>query len=849
MLANLKFALRQLAKSPGFTLVAVLTLTIAIGVNSAIFSLLNSVLLRSGVPYQPDEVACIYTTRQDARREFRPFSFAEFQTLRKSPEVFADVAAVTFNQVSLGRGEALRRAMAFTVSDNYFSLMGVQPAAGRFFSAGETAPNAGQRVVVAGYVLWQREGARADFIGSSIIVNGQPHIVIGVAPEGFCGISALVAPELWLPFGLFAEVSPAFGETRSSLDLSNPTNYAVSLIGRMQPGLTLAVARAHLPVLAERLDALQPAESKSLRELVLKEPFSISPKPEDARPLRIMGLLLLAMSGIVLVIACLNLANMMLARGAARSGEIALRLALGATRRQIVGQLLVEGLVLAGLGGALGLVLSLWANNLLQNYFSAVFSAMNFTLTAKLQPDAMVITATFLFCLVSTLIFSLGPALKASRADLVRDLKAHAGDPAVTGRWNRFFSGRHLLVMAQMSLSLVLVFSAGIFVRSALKAGGAGYTAGFRSEGVVLAEFDFSLASSTPLDVSRRLHAVLERVRQLPGVQSAALASLVPYNNEIALARLLPADAPRGDAANPAVPKLGQTGIFTAITCGYFSSIGVPLVRGRDFTDEESSRAQANQVCIVDEGMAAKLFPGENAVGRRVRFTEAPPGSQPGEMEIVGIVKRHSHGVEDLGKPVAGVYVPLAQTSKSTFFLTARLATEKPPVVLNALGDIRRSLNQLDSDLPLIQLLPFTDFTRKNFTLWMVQLGAVMFGVFGAVALLLAVIGVYAVKSYAVTRRTREMGIRLALGADRLDVLALVMKQGALQTACSVALGLTVCLLVGRVLGSVFFQVDALDPLTFITAALLLTVTSLLACWQPARRATRVDPMIALRAE
>ncbi len=276
-------------------------------------------------------------------------------------------------------------------------------------------------------------------------MNGQRHTVIGVTPEGFSGVSALVAPELWLPFGLFGETAAAFGEAPKSRDLSDPKNYCMNLMGRMQPGVTMKSAQAQLPPLAAQLASVDASGSGKARDLVLAKPFGINTAPGNAGPLRLVGLLLLCMSGIVLLIGCLNLANMMLARGSARAPEIAVRLALGSTRGQIMRQLLTEGIVLAAIGGALGLLLSLWANSFLQNFFVTEFASFNLNLTAQLRPDFVVVTATFVLCLIATLLFSLGPALRAARADLVHDLKGQPGDAAVAGRWNRFFSGRHVV--------------------------------------------------------------------------------------------------------------------------------------------------------------------------------------------------------------------------------------------------------------------------------------------------------------------------------------------------------------------------------------------------------------------
>ena len=848
MLGNLKLALRLLAKSRGFSAVAIVTLAVTIGVNSAIFSLIDGALLRPAVPFKPNEVVCVFTGSRDAQRSFRQFSYAEFLALREPNAVFSDVAAVNFNYVSLGREMELRRSFAFMVSDNYFRLMGAQPVAGRFFTSEQTRPNANERVVVVSHALWQRYGGRPDFVGSTLLVNGQAHTVVGVSPEGFSGVTALVAPEIWLPFGLFAETTAAFGETPKSRDLADPRNYSVNLMGRMQPGVTIESAQPQLPALAARLAAVDVSGSAIGRDLVLSKPFGINTRPGDAGPLRLVGLLLLCMSGVVLLIGCLNLANMMLARGSARAPEIAVRLALGATRGQIVRQLLTEGVVLAVIGGALGLLLSLWSNSFLQSFFVTEFASFNLTLTARLQPNFIVVAATFVLCLIATLLFSLGPALRAARADLVHDLKGQGGDAAATGRWNRFFSARHLMVMGQIALCLVMLFSAGLFVRAAVKEGDLGAATGFTTDGVVITELDFSLARTSEPEVMRRALAATERLRRLPGVQAAALTSLVPYNSSITTTRLLPAEAarPSNDASSPAA---GTTGISSSVATGYFDSIGVRILRGRDFTETETRMAGANRVCIVDQGMAEKLFPGEDALGRRVRVAEPGGSGAAGDMEIVGIVNRHAHGMEDRSKPAPNVFVPLAQEFHPVLFLTVRSGTQDRPALLPAIQTYRRELQELDAELPILQMVTFRAFMEKNFTLRMVELGAMIFGVFGGVALLLASVGVYGVKAYAVERRTREIGIRIALGANRSDVFTLIMKQGVQQTLVALLFGLGLSMLAGHALAATFFQVKPYDLFALGLAAAILAGSTMLACFLPARRATRVSPLSALRSE
>jgi len=850
--AELRFALRLLAKSPGFTAIAVCTLALAIGVNSAIFSLVHGLLLQPLAREKPEEVVSVFTTRKEASRDFRQFSHTEYVALREAKDVFADVTAVNFALAGLGRepGE-MRRSFVFIVAENFFSVLGARPAAGRFFNAEEARPNANLPVVVASYSYWQRLGGRDDFVGSTIRVNDRPHTVIGVAPKGFSGISALIAPEVWLPLGVYAQISGAFSDNELR-DLNLPQNYTLNLIARLPSGLTIESTKPRLPVLEQRLTALQPPDRPGTRELLLTVPskFSISTTPSDDGPLPVIATLLLAMAGVVLLIASLNLANMLLARGTARSREMAVRLALGATRLQIIRQLFLEGLLLAVLGGAGGVLFAYWSNSLLENSFLTLLSSMNFSLAAGLTPDGTVLAVTFLFCVIATVLFSLGPALKAARTDVVTDLKSQGGDSTAAGSFARFFAPRHLLVMSQMTLSLVLLFSAGLFLRGALKAGS--LELGYRPQGVALAELDYSLINVDRTDATNRMFSLADRIRAVPGVKAAGFSTLIPYGNITNTARIMPANQPMPDTTDPKAPRPGAAGVFAAITPGYLDAIGVRLLRGRDFTANEARSKDAPGVCILDEGMAKKLFPDSDALGQRVRFTQ-PRTEGANELEVVGIVSPHRHDVTDNQDgsygPTTRLYVPLAQSYSGGVYLATRYATEDDAVVLANLATLRGEFRRADPALPLLQLTPMSYWIERSITLWTVRLGAVMFGIFGAIALLLAIVGVYGVKAYAVERRTREIGIRMALGADQSQVFSLIMKQGGLQTAVAVGVGVLLSLAVGQALSAILFQVSPMDPVALGGAAALLTFATLAACYIPARRAMAVSPTTALRAE
>jgi len=847
---DFKFAVRQLIKAPGFTAVAVLTLALAIGVNSAIFALVKGVVLRPVVPLRAHEVVNVFNCRQNANHDYRQFSYNEYRELREnSGDLFADLAALEFAAAGIGRDHEIRRSFAFFTSENYFSLMGVRPFRGRFYTAEEARPNANVPVVVASYEFWKRLGGRNDFVGSTLQINGEPYTVIGIAPAGFSGANVLIAPDIWLPLGISSQLGSAFGASETMSDLTNSKNYALNLVGRMRAGLTIDTAKSRLPVLSQRFNAMQSSDSEFAREVQIQKPsrFSLSTSPEDDGPITLIGTLLMAMAGAVLLIACLNLANMLLARGTARAKEIAIRLALGASRWRIVRQLLCEGILLALCGGIIGLVLSVWCNNLLLHSLGSLFSTMNFSFVIDLKPNASVLAVTFLFCLLATVLFSLGPALKATRADLVNDLKQQVGEPARIGRFSRFFAPRHISVMAQIALSLMLLFAAELFFRGALKA--AGLNPGFVAAGDLVTEMDFTLIKKEPADARRReIFYIVQRARELPGVTAVAVGTMLPYGNETDTRRIMSTRATL--STDPKAPDPGAIALYTASTPGYFAAIGVKLLRGRDFTQAECEDKGGRRVAIIDEEMAKKLFPNEDAIGQHVRHTISPKDGSPNDMEVVGIVGTHRHSVlNDADTPLARLFVPFAQGYNGNVFLHLRLSKQDRRAVAGMIPTVRSFLREIDPDLPILVIAPYVDLMEKNADLWIVKLGATLFGAFGAIALLLAVVGVYGVKAYAVACRTREIGIRMALGAHRRDVFSLIMRQGAMQTALAVGVGVLLSLAAGRVLAQILYQVSPSDPFALIISSLILAAAALLACFLPARRATCVNPITALRTE
>jgi predicted permease len=736
----------------------------------------------------------------------------------------------------------MNRTLVHLVTGNFFSLFGTTPAQGRFFNADESHPNAGLPVVVASHAGWQRMGGRDDFVGSTLWVNGQACTVIGITREDFNGGGVLIAPDLWLPLGMFSRISSAFSRTGGQPDLTMRDNHALLVVARLLPGESTAGVAPRLPALAQQITDLQPAGSLGARELMVAPTgrLGILSGPEDEDALAILAAPLVFMAACVLLIASLNLANMLLARGAARSKEIALRIALGASRRRIVQQLMIEGLVLALAGGILGLFISDWANKaLIASITGALQGIATVSLALKPELDLTVLGFTFAACVVATLLFSLAPALRASRLDVVSDLKSVGAASTSGERWNRFFSGRHLLVMAQIALSLVLLFSASLFLRGALKAGD--IPLGFKAHDGLVTEIDFSLRNVEPADAQRSLASALERVDAFPGVVSAAFTTQAPMNNREIDRRVQP-------AGTPADAPPGPQALYSGISSGYFEALSVPLLRGRDFTAIESRDAGAPRVAIIDASLALKLFPGGDALGQRVSVEGPTSDAGATEWEIVGIAGEHRHEFLQV-EPTLRIFVPLVHGYSGPVYLHTRIAGFGPDAIAAALAAVRAELHRLDPNLPVLRHEPFADFIDRDASLWSARLGAAVFGLFGAVALLLSVMGVYSVKAYAVARRTREIGIRSALGAGPRDILALVMTQGGKQIAVACGVGIVLSLLVGQALSSLLFHISPADPIALVSAMAVLAGSALLASYIPARDAVKVDPIEALRAE
>jgi predicted permease len=864
LLQDLKFSLRLLAKTPGFTLTAIAVLALGIGVNTGIFSVVHA-LVFSARPYpQPEQIVQLYTQDTKKPKDYRNFSYPTYRDLREQTGTFSGVLAHNLAMVGIGEGSDSRRTFVGIVSANYFDVLGVKLIRGRAFSEAEETPGNAAPVVIASHLYWKKTGFDPQFLGSTIRINERPFTVVGIAPENFTGTMMLFGPELYFPLSMLDILSNDFeGENKRSLEKRD--GYNLFVIGRLAPGVTATAANSALAAFATNLEKAWPVIQKD--QTIISGPLpriSTSDGPAGEKELGIAGLLLLSMSAIVLLIACLNLANMLLARGAARRKEFAIRLALGGGRGRIVRQLLTEGLVLALAGGAVGLGLALWSADLLMGSLGVL---MPVTIFFSGAPTGPILAATLGFSLIATFFFALGPSLKLSRADVLTDLKEQAGeDTAPRRRW----LPRNPLVVAQIALSLGLLTCAGLFIRGALNAGSADL--GFHAENTVIVEADASLGGYDETRATQLYGNTAAKLGAIPGVQSASIASTVPFGF-ISLGRPVQRAGLRPDKdAKPATAAegLAYDARWNSIGADYFSTLGLRIVRGRAFTAAECEQPGAPKVAIIDEALAAKLWPDGDALGQRIQYADADAARAPGAaagggavsasesiaakpgdtdtLEIVGIVPAIRTSIFSKRQGIA-VYVPFAQGFMSTVQFHVRPASSAPDSAAALLDSVRREVRAAAPGVPVFKVRTFRQHIDASADLWITRIGALLFSIFGGLALLLAVVGLYGVKAYSVSRRTREIGIRMALGAEPGTVQRMILREGLVMTLTGGALGLLLAFGLGRLCAGMLYEVSPVDPVAFTLAPAALFVTAMVACYIPARKATRVSPLKALRSE
>ncbi len=853
-MTDFKFAFRQFWKAPGFTAAAVIVLALGIGANTAVFSLVHAILFTPPSYHRPAEIVQVFSQDKKNPKSFRAFSYATYCDIRDHNNVFDGVFAHDTTVVGLGENGETRRTTADMVSANYFSVLGVAPAAGRAFLPEEETPGRGERVAIVSYSYWQKQGRDSALLGRTLTLNGRPFTIVGIMPKGFTGTTSLFAPEVWVPLGVYEEVTRQLAGGRKTLSDRGASN--LLLVARLKPGVTAAAALPNLQGLAANEEAAFPLEQKD--QTFMTAPlsrFGTSTDPEDAGPMKTIGALLTGMAAVVLIVACLNLANMLLARGTARRKEIAIRLALGGSRRRIVRQLLTEGFVLALMGGACGLLLGLWSLDLLIASLARI--APDLVWVSGTSP--IILVAALVFALLGTLAFALGPALKLSRVAAIDDLKLNAAEDHSRPRWK--YLPRNPLLVVQIALSLALVTAAGLFIRSATTA--ASVDLGLRVEQSFLVEVDASLGGFDQNRAQDLYRAIGERLGALPAVKHASIAALVPLGNSSIRRSVQRAGSYPESDAKPATAADGQTfsANWNSVGADYFATVGLPLLRGRSFTAAEATQPGGPAVAIIDEILAKKLWPEGDALGQRLQFPldknaapETAVAVDDGEIkrgapiEIIGIVPASKMSLFGNQQPGA-LYLPFARGYLSNVFFFVKFASVASGSEAATADLLRRTVQSVDPVLPILTVKTFAQHFDTNAQLWTVRAGAALFSVFGILALGLSVVGVYGVKAYSVGRRTREIGIRMSLGAQRNTVQWMILREGSAMLGAGLALGLLLALATGKVVSSMLYQVSSLDPITFTVAPIVLALAGLLATWLPARRATRISPMAALRTE
>jgi predicted permease len=782
---DIKFGLRMMRRSPGFSAVAVLVLMLGIGGTSAMFGIINTLVWRPISAQEPDRLVRIFSKDKKPTGGYRSFSYHNFTEVREKNSAFTGVAAFSVCMAGVNEGDLIRKTFTFLASANYFDIFGVRMWKGRAFLPEEEKPGSAVPVAVVSYTYWRKAGSDPDLVGKTIRLNSRAFTVVGIAPEGFTGTSAMFSPEFWLPLGMYEAVANDFTNEKKQT-LADPKNHALMLVARLKPGLSLAAAQTQLQPLAARLEEALPDVNKDQTYEVGKlSRLSISTNPQKDSS-DVSSLLLLAVSGAVLLIACFNLANMLLARSASRRREIAIRLALGAGRLRLVRQLLTEGFLLSLVGGAGGLLLASWANQLLVNSFIPKLPFMDIVFITR--PDWRILAATFGACLLSVLVFGLGPAWKLSRINVTAHLKEQVGDE-MQGRAGRgLFSLRSFLVVGQLALSIALLTSAGLFAKGALNAARA--NPGFSFDHLALVETDAALAGYDETKGQQVNLQLVERLRALPGVEAATLAYLVPFGlfSDGCTVEKIATGPEAGSTTNSTGANKALNAAFNIVGTDYFKTLGLHVLRGREFDAIEVAANSSSHVAIIDEPLAHELWPGEDPLGRNIKLS-----GKSGTVQIVGVVPGIRNDLTEKA-PSSHVYVPFGQDYRSSINLHLRLKPLAPEGESAVLKSVRETIRATQPDLPLVSIQTMRRFHEEGLMVWFISTAARLFGAFGALALVLAVVGVYGVNAYIVARRTREIGIRIALGATARDVVSKVLKQAVVLTAVGVGLGLLLAL-------------------------------------------------------
>ena len=813
---DIRYALRMLRKDLGFTGVAVLTLALGIGASSAVFSMVNSFLLRP-LPVNDGQNLMVLAISHDGNLEPHNPSYLDTLFYKENSGVFSDIAGYAVQFVGLTSEGHSERIAACFVTGNYFSLLGVQPAYGRFILPGEGQTPGADPILVLSHQYWKRRfQGNPAVIGKVVRVNGHAVTIVGVAPEGFHGTMSIAEMDAYLPISL-SVFDPDMHELMIKRD-----QHSLRTLARLKPGVKMAQARASLKVATQQLAAQFPATSKGLEVYLFPERLA-RPEPSSATQNPFVAMIFLALAVLVLLVACLNVANMLLARAAVRNREMAIRSALGAERLRLIRQWLTESLLLAFLGGVAGAVLGSWTSKLL----SGIHVPGDLPIRFDFSFDWRVFCCIAAIVVFTAVVAGLAPALRASRSDVTEVLREGGRSLAGGVGRNRLLNA---LVVSQVAGSLVLLIVAGLFTRSLSHA--QQVDLGFQPKNVINFSVNVSQLGYDDARGKAFFPMVEERVRALPGVESTSFAYSVPMQH-YSLSALVIAE---GQALPP-----GDTGIgagYNAVGNGYFATMRAQVLEGRAFTDED--REGARRVAIVNELLAHRLWPGINPIGKRFGYD----GPQGPYVEVVGVASNGKYG-QILEDPQPYFYVPLAQNYHPVRVLHVRTTAASETLALAVVKEV----HSLEPDLPVYDVMTMEQALEGINALFLIRMAALFAAVLGVLGVTLAVIGVYGVVSYMTGQHTHEIGVRMALGAHESAIFKAVVGQGMRFVLLGACIGLPVAFALGHFLSRILFGVKPYDPVSSLGSIVLLGVVAFAACYLPARRAARTDPMVALRYE
>jgi predicted permease len=808
----------MLIKDYGFTAIVVFSLALGIGGNTAIFSIVNALLLRPTAVKDPNNLMAIYTSDMSGY-QYGSTSYPDYLDFQERGKTLSGLVAYASTPLGVTLGDRTERALGEVVSGNYFAVLGVTAFRGNTFNPDQAKIPGAYPVVVVSYKFWRNWlGADVGSVGRTLVLNGNNFTIIGVAPQSFAGLQFGVLPDVWVPLTMQAQVMPGPDM------LKDRSARWLSIVGRLADGVEPKLAASEFNLLADQQRNMYPESWGGVRG----ESRAITIRPERESRLE-SGLrggilefiaLLWVIIGLVLIVACANVANLLLGRAAARRKETAIRLALGAQRVRLIRQLLTESIMLSLIGGLVGLLLALWGTSILQTFKPPVSTPLNFDFGI----DMRVLVFTLIVSLITGIVFGLAPAMQSSKPDLVQALK---GESAVHGKAQKKYGLRNLLVIFQVALSLVLLIGAGLFVRSLQNANS--IDLGFQSGNVLLTSFDLQLSGYKSANGTIFYEQLLDREKSLPGAQNAALASVVPLGLDSQPRRAVIIEN------HPYTPGEDTELYYNVVGPGYFQTLGIPVLQGRDFTKQD--REGAPGVVIVNETMARRFWPRENPIGKRLR----QGGEGASYLSVVGVVKDSKYLT--LGEsPQPYYFLPFLQHYEPRMTLHVRAAGDPKGLI----GAVRNGAQLLNASLPIFDIKTLSE--HLSVSLFVARVAASLTGFFGLLAVTLASIGLYGVISYFVTQRTKDIGILAALGASPSDILKMVLGQGMTLALIGLGIGLAISFAVTRLLKTFLYGVASTDLMTFSLVSALLAGVAFLACYIPANRAMRINPSIALRS-